>query len=168
MGLLFTQPNQVHRSLMSHHHLIRNVLQQQEHTKTSTFHHSVAEITCGIICGCLPAFPAFIRPVSGIKVQLFKSASHRNHSRLIAWRTNTSQPIPETMKSPEGSPIISPSSTDTRKSPIYYGAKAMSPAMTGSRYHPWKELDELEYVAGDEERHVKERVKIPEPQRKSI
>ena len=33
----------------------------------------------------------------------------------------------------------------------------------GSRYHPWEELDELQYVAGDEERHLEKKYGEVEP-----
>lgn len=48
-------------------------------------------------------------------------------------------------------------------SPVYRSVKYMSPARIGSRFHLWEELDELEYVAGDEERHTADKFETLEP-----
>ena len=67
------------------------------------------------------------------------------------------------MDSSGGSTVVSPSSTEKIQSPVFRTVKTVSPAVLGGRYHPWEELDELEYVAGDEERHVKAKATISEP-----
>ena len=113
---------------------------------TNSHHYSVAEVTCGIICGCLPAMPAFLRHISGLKVKI----------KPTSWRSTTRQPINDTEKARGGSTVLPPTPTVASKSPAYIASIATNgkTERNGSRYHLWEELDELEYVAGDDKRQI--------------
>ena len=77
------------------------------------------------------------------------------------------------MKNVEDSTILIPLATDTSKLSAYGNVISMSPAITGKkdggrgRYHPWEELDELEYVPGDDERDAVREYRVVEPQQQS-
>ena len=121
--------------------------------------YSVEEITGGIICGCLPALPAFIRHVSDMKIRLMKAFPDSSQSKFTSRRSNTKQPAPTSLSSPPKFAALSPTA---RNSPVYTTTKAISPVTTrwtdgkGVLNDQWDELDELEYVAGDEERYEAE------------
>ena len=71
------------------------------------------------------------------------------------------------------STILIPSASDARKLSAYGNVTPMSPAATGKRdggggrHHPWEELDELEYVPGDDERDAVRKYRVVEPQQQS-
>ncbi len=81
-----------------------------------------------------------------------KSIPVRSQSTFAPSRLNTRRPIPDA--------LTSPISTDSATSPTYSSVKSMSSTKTGwrdggrSRHHQWEELDELEYVAGDDQRYA--------------
>lgn len=124
-----------------------NHLQQQKITRIN---YSLAEVTCGIICGCLPALPAFLRHISGLKVKVMTTS----------WRSGTKQPIPDAARARDGSTVVPPCPTVAKKSPAYNNINlTYLPTIgrtfgSGNRYHPWEELDELEYVVGDDKRQI--------------
>ena len=72
------------------------------------------------------------------------------------------------MKSAGGSTVVPPSSKDSANPPVYRSVNFKSPAITEIRYHPWEELDELEYVADDEDRHTAESFRNVEIQPPSL
>ena len=120
---------------------------QLEIVEINSNHYSVAEVTCGIICGCLPAMPAFLRDISGLKVKI----------KTTSWRSTSKQPLNDTEKARGGSTVLPPTPTVASKSPAYNVniasiATKGTTERNGSGYHPWEELDELEYVAGDDKR----------------
>ena len=129
--------------------------------------YSVAEVTCGIVCGCLPALPSFIRHVSDVKIRLMKTSHDRSQSTFSSWNPNTRQPVPKSPSSPGRPIVLSPLS---KTSPVYSTMKAISPTTSsrkdggGSRHHRWEELDELEYVAGDDKRYATMESSTAEPQ----
>ena len=130
--------------------------------------YSIAEITCGIICGCLPALPAFIRQVSDIRIKVLKAAPNGNHSTFASWSISTRRPKPDVLISPGRPPVLPPLSTDIGKSPTFSSTRTTSTTWrdkSGTRHHGWKELDELKYVAGDNERYAREEGSTVEPQR---
>ncbi|KAM0795178.1 hypothetical protein BDR22DRAFT_894428 [Usnea florida] len=112
---------------------------------------SVAEVTCGIICGCLPALPAFLKHISGLQVKI----------KPTSWWSTTRQPITDAERARGGSTVLPPTPTVVSKSPAYNHVNFTSIAANGktdrkgSAYHPWEELDELEYVAGDDKRQIR-------------
>lgn len=61
------------------------------------------------------------------------------------------------------STILIPTASDKGKLSAYGNVIPMSPAVTGKR-DPWEELDELEYVPGDDERDAVRRYRVVEPQ----
>ena len=83
---------------------------------------STAELTCGIICGCLPAIPAFFRHMPRIKISIIiRPRTRSSRSRWYASDQTESIPAP-----------VSDKSTPKPKREI------------------WDELDDLEYQGGDE------------------
>ena len=118
--------------------------------------YSTAEITCGIICGCLPALPAFATHVSDFKTRSKRNGYNGYQSTLTPQSPSTGRPTP---KSPGTPLVLSPL---PRNSSVYSTVKAVLPTTPrlkdgiGNRHHGWEELDELEYVAGDERYAVKE------------
>ena len=123
---------------------------QLEIAETNSHHYSIAEVTCGIVCGCLPAIPAFLRHIHGLKVK----------TMITSWRSTTRQPINDPERARDGSTVVPPTPTVASKSPAYNDVNFTSIATIGktdrneSGYHPWEELDELEYVAGDDKREI--------------
>ena len=133
-----------------------------------SWNYSIAEITCGIICGCLPALPAFIRQVSDIRIKFSKAAPNGNHLTFTSWRIGPRRPKPDVLTLPERLPVLSPLSSDIGKSPTFSSTRSMSTMWrdrSGTKHHGWEELDELEYVAGDNERYATEEGNTVEPQR---
>ena len=94
--------------------------------------------------------PAFLRHISGLKLQI----------KPTSWRSTTRQPIADTEKARGGSTFVPPTPMVASKSPAHNNVNFGSIATigtterNGSRYHPWEELDELEYVAGDDKREI--------------
>ena len=123
---------------------------QLEIAGTHSHHHSIAEVTCGIVCGCLPAIPAFLRHISGLKVK----------TMITSWRSTIRQPINDPERARGGSTVVPTTPTVASKSPAYNDVNFTSMATigktdrNGSGYHPWEELEELEYVAGDDKRQI--------------
>ena len=94
--------------------------------------------------------PAFLRHIAGLKAKI----------NSTSWRSTTRQPLNDTEKARSGSTVLPPNPTLAGKSPAYNNVN-FPPLATngtternGSRYHPWEELDELEYVAGDDKRQI--------------
>lgn len=130
--------------------------------------YSVEEVTCGIVCGCLTAFPAFIRHIADIKNKVTKAARGRSNSPIRCFRLSTRHPIPKALISSERSTVLSPS---LRNISAHNSGKFVTPVTAGlgngkkKRYDQWAELDELEYVAGDDERYVTTEPSIVQPRR---
>lgn len=130
--------------------------------------HSVAEVTLGIICGCLTAFPAFIRHIADIQNKIMEKYRSRSISTIRPWRPSTTNPIPKSLILPGSSAVLSLSLRDAS---VYSSGKFVSPMTALSengkkrRRDQWEELDELEYVAGDDERCVMQEPSIVRPQR---
>lgn len=71
--------------------------------------YSVEEITGGIICRCLPAFLAFTRHVSDMKVRLMKATPDSSQSTFTSRSSNIKQPAPTSLSSLQKFVALSPS-----------------------------------------------------------
>ena len=126
---------------------------------------STAEVTCGIVCGCLPAFPAFIRHVFDIMNRVTKASHDPSRPTFASLRPKPR--LPKVLTPPERLTVLSPSSRD---STFYKSRKLISPVTTGwkdgkgGRRDQWQELSELEYVAGDDKRYSAKESSMVEPQ----
>ena len=71
--------------------------------------YSVEEITGGIICRGLPAFPAFTRHVSDMKIRLMKATPDSSQSTFTSRRSNIKQPAPTSLSPLQRFVALSPS-----------------------------------------------------------
>ena len=129
------------------------------------FHYSIAEVTCGIICGCLPALPAFFKHVSSINIKVLRTSRKRDQSKSPAWSPKTRQEKLKLVNSTIETAALSPTSlgktlTHSCSSPTMSGWRDKS----SNKHHWWEELDELEYVAGDNDRSAVEECNTTMPQ----
>ena len=93
---------------------------------------SAAELACGIVCGCIPALPAFIRHVSSWRV------------KVIVTRITRSGPS-----------FASSGQRSTGTAARAMGGSIGSPKVEKARIREqWEELDDLGYHPGDERRQV--------------
>ena len=87
---------------------------------------------------------------------------------LTSWSTSTRPVAPNVISNPRGSHVVSSLPTDLNNPPSYSSVKSTiqeTPERNGGlgRYHPWEELDDLEYVVGDDERPTPKRVIVVGP-----
>ena len=158
MGILLNQSSQVSRSA-----LFSLQMTCSSFSDSSSFFSitkadwlpSVAEVTCGIICGCLPALPAFIRHVSGLNFKMFIPTAARSRATISSWGKSAREPVPNAASKSAITTLSSTAASGWKSPPPYLNedsqvrTDAFSP-----KHHPWEEFDELQYIHGDDERLV--------------
>ena len=92
-------------------------------------------MTCGLVCGCLPALPAFFRHMPRIKISIVIRSRTRT-SKSSGYKWYGSSRLGRSDPSAHGQPVIGS-----------IGSEKTTPK---PKREIWDELDDLEYQGGDE------------------